>query len=117
MSEDDDTPILELPLGDWHRARGGRMVAFAGYHMPIQYEGIMAEHLWVREQAGLFDVSHMGQLQLLGDGAAEALERLVPGDISALKPGRMRYSLLLNEDGGIFDDLGGIFCQRINLGL
>ncbi|WP_332817389.1 glycine cleavage system aminomethyltransferase GcvT [Sphingopyxis sp.] len=94
-----------LPLDAWHRARGGRMVEFAGYWMPIQYEGIMAEHLWVRENAGLFDVSHMGQLALSGDKVAEALETLVPGDISALKPGRMRYSLLLDEDGGILDDL------------
>lgn len=94
-----------LPLDSWHRAKGGRMVEFAGYWMPIQYEGIMAEHLWTRENAGLFDVSHMGQLALSGDGAAEALEALVPGDISALKPGRMRYSLLLNEEGGILDDL------------
>lgn len=97
--------ILELPLGEWHRANGARMVEFAGYHMPIQYEGIMAEHKWVRENAGLFDVSHMGQLMLSGEGAAEALEKLVPGDISALKEGRMRYSLLLAEDGGILDDL------------
>lgn len=94
-----------LPLDAWHRAQGGRMVEFAGYWMPIQYEGIMAEHLWVRENAGLFDVSHMGQLLISGDKVAEALETLVPGDISALKPGRMRYSLLLAEDGGILDDL------------
>lgn len=101
----DDTEMLELPLGDWHRAKGARMVSFAGYAMPIQYEGIMAEHLWVRENAGLFDVSHMGQLQLKGEGAAEALEGLCPGDISALKPGKMRYSLLLAADGGVLDDL------------
>jgi aminomethyltransferase len=100
-----ELPAEELPLGDWHRAKGARMVEFAGYHMPIQYEGIMAEHAWTRESAGLFDVSHMGQLILSGDGAAKALELLVPGDISALKEGRMRYSLLLDEDGGILDDL------------
>lgn len=98
-----------LPLDAWHRARGARMVTFAGYHMPIQYDGIMAEHLWTRESAGLFDVSHMGQLQLVGEtpdvDVATALEALVPGDISALKPGRMRYSLLLDDDGGILDDL------------
>ena len=94
-----------LPLDAWHRAKGGRMVEFAGYWMPIQYEGIMAEHLWVRENAGLFDVSHMGQLALSGDDVAAALETLVPGDIAGLKPGRMRYSLLLDEDGGILDDL------------
>ncbi|MEQ1726693.1 MAG: glycine cleavage system aminomethyltransferase GcvT [Sphingopyxis sp.] len=106
--EERDGPEIEtlaLPLDAWHRARGGRMVAFAGYHMPIQYEGIMAEHLWVRENAGLFDVSHMGQLLLIGKSAAEALEAIVPGDISALAPGRMRYSLLLAPDGGILDDL------------
>ena len=108
MSEDEELEpieILELPLDAWHRARGARMVEFAGYHMPIQYEGIMAEHLWTRENAGLFDVSHMGQLMLSGDGAAEALEALVPGDISALKEGKMRYSLLLADDGGVLDDL------------
>ncbi len=97
--------VLALPLDAWHRAKGARMVAFAGYHMPIQYDGIMAEHLWTREHAGLFDVSHMGQVQLHGDGAIAALERLVPGDIAALQPGRMRYSLLLAADGGILDDI------------
>ena len=103
MSDNHD--MLELPLGDWHRAKGARMVGFAGYSMPIQYDGIMAEHLWTREHAGLFDVSHMGQLILSGDNVAEALEAIVPGDFSALKEGRMRYSLLLAEDGGILDDL------------
>jgi len=110
MSDDEELespelPAQELPLDAWHRAKGARMVEFAGYHMPIQYEGIMAEHAWTRESAGLFDVSHMGQLILSGEGAAEALEAIVPGDISALKEGRMRYSLLLAEDGGILDDL------------
>lgn len=105
----EELPLEELFLGAWHRARGARMVPFAGYMMPIQYEGIMAEHLWSREHAGLFDVSHMGQLILSGedDGThvAEALEVLVPGDISALAEGRMRYSLLLGQTGGILDDL------------
>ena len=96
---------LALPLDGWHRAHGARMVPFAGYVMPVQYEGIIAEHLWTRESAGLFDVSHMGQLTVSGDGWAAALEALVPGDISALKPGRVRYSLLLGETGGILDDL------------
>ena len=112
MSEDykiDDPeapPVpLVLPLDAWHRARDARMVEFAGYAMPVQYEGIIAEHLWTRESAGLFDVSHMGQLTVSGEGAAEALEALLPGDISALKPGRLRYSLLLDESGGILDDL------------
>jgi aminomethyltransferase len=107
MSE--DTEIAEaaepLPLDAWHHARGARMVAFAGYSMPIQYEGIMAEHLWTRESAGLFDVSHMGQLLFTGDDADAALETLLPGNIKELTEGRMRYSLLLDENGGILDDL------------
>jgi aminomethyltransferase len=105
IEEEIPLEIEALPLDSWHRAKGARMVEFAGYHMPIQYEGIMAEHLWTRENAGLFDVSHMGQLMLSGEDVAGALEALVPGDISALKEGRMRYSLLLAEDGGILDDL------------
>lgn len=101
-----EAQILEqLPLDAWHRARGARMVGFAGYEMPIQYEGILAEHEWTRQHAGLFDVSHMGQLMVTGEGAAEALEALLPADVSSLQPGRIRYSLLLAEDGGILDDL------------
>lgn len=100
-----ELPPEPLPLDEWHRARGARMVPFAGYMMPIQYEGIMAEHLWCRTQAGLFDVSHMGQVTVSGEGAAEALERVLPGDVTGLKEGRMRYSLLLADDGGILDDL------------
>jgi len=106
MSDADPVPDIDtLPLDGWHRARGARMVAFAGYHMPIQYDGIIAEHLWTRAHAGLFDVSHMGQLLISGDGVDAALEALLPGDLQGLAPGRMRYSLLLNEAGGILDDL------------
>lgn len=108
MSDEDDLPEIEtlaLPLDGWHRARGARMVEFAGYWMPIQYEGIVAEHLWTRQSAGLFDVSHMGQLHLSGEGVEAAFEALVPADIAGLGVGRMRYSLLLNEEGGILDDL------------
>lgn len=106
MSDADPVPEIDtLPLDGWHRARGARMVAFAGYHMPIQYDGIIAEHLWTRAHAGLFDVSHMGQLLISGDGADTALEALLPGDLTGLGSGRMRYSLLLNEAGGILDDL------------
>ncbi len=114
----DDYVELELetlPLDAWHRARGGRMVPFAGYHMPVQYEGIMAEHLWVRESAGLFDVSHMGQLLLSGDGLDDALEKLIPADVKGVQLGQQKYSLLLAENGGILDDLmftrwpGGIY--------
>ncbi|MFL6748419.1 MAG: glycine cleavage system aminomethyltransferase GcvT [Sphingomicrobium sp.] len=97
--------LAKLPLDGWHRARGGRMVPFAGYEMPVQYEGIMAEHLWTREHAGLFDVSHMGQLLFHGPEVDRALETLLPGDLLTLKDGRLRYSMLLAEDGGIIDDL------------
>jgi len=108
---DGDEPAIQLlPLDGWHRARGGRMVPFAGYEMPVQYEGIMAEHLWTRESAGLFDVSHMGQVGFTGDGldaagVAKALEAVLPGDIAGLAATKIRYSLLLNDEGGILDDL------------
>src|SRR5439155_14219132 len=81
------------------------MVPFAGYEMPVQYEGIIAEHLWTRENAGLFDVSHMGQLLLHGDGVDSALETLMPGDFQAAADMKPKYSLLLDDDGGIIDDL------------
>ena len=111
-----EAPTL-LPLDAWHRARGGRMVAFAGHMMPVQYAGeqggIIAEHLWTRENAGLFDVSHMGQLVVSGPEeasdanaqAVQALEALLPADLGALAVGRLRYSVLLADDGGILDDL------------
>ena len=101
----EDLPLEALPLDPWHRARGARMVPFAGYEMPIQYEGIVAEHTWTRESAGLFDVSHMGQLVLSGEGLDAAVEAVLPIDLSTLKPGAQRYSLLLDEDGGVLDDL------------
>jgi len=102
----DQTQELEkLPLDSWHRAHGGRMVPFAGYEMPVQYEGIIAEHLWTRENAGLFDVSHMGQLLIGGGNTDTALEQLMPGDFQALGDMKPKYSLLLDEDGGIIDDL------------
>jgi len=94
-----------LPLDAWHRAKGARMVPFAGYEMPIQYEGILAEHEWTRNHAGLFDVSHMGQLEISGDNAVAAIEAVLPIDLSTLKPGRQRYSLLLDDNGGVLDDL------------
>lgn len=106
----EELPLQALPLDGWHRAKGARMVGFAGYHMPIQYEGIMAEHLWTREHAGLFDVSHMGQLSFTGansdtGGVDAALEGVIPASLTSLAVGRQRYSLLLDEDGGILDDL------------
>ncbi|MCI4590041.1 glycine cleavage system aminomethyltransferase GcvT [Sphingobium sp. BYY-5] len=102
---EEELPLQDLPLDTWHRAKGARMVGFAGYHMPIQYEGIMAEHSWTREHAGLFDVSHMGQISFSGEGVDEALEHLLPSDIKGLQPFRQRYSMLLDEEGGILDDL------------
>ena len=104
MSENTEN-LKQLPLGDWHRGLGARMVPFAGYEMPVQYEGVMAEHIWTRTEAGLFDVSHMGQVQLIGESAADALETITPGNLSALAPGKIRYTLLLARDGGILDDL------------
>jgi aminomethyltransferase len=101
----EDLPLDPLPLDSWHRAQGARMVPFAGYKMPIQYEGIVAEHSWTRENAGLFDVSHMGQLLLSGEGLDAAIEAVLPIDLSTLKIGQQRYSLLLDENGGVLDDL------------
>ncbi len=100
--------LQRTPLHDLHVEFGGRMVPFAGYSMPVQYEGILAEHRWTREHAGLFDVSHMGQALLTGpdhDTTARALEALIPADILGLRPGRQRYSQLTSENGGILDDL------------
>jgi aminomethyltransferase len=99
-----DLPDQLLPLDALHRRLGGRMVSFAGYAMPIQFEGIIAEHLWTRQHAGLFDVSHMGQV-LLPLTQDAALETLLPGDITGLAAGALRYSLLLDENGGVLDDL------------
>ena len=105
----DSPALLETPLAAMHVAAGARMVPFAGYSMPVQYPaGILAEHAWTRQHAGLFDVSHMGQAALVGPdfaSTAQALEALVPGDIASLAPGRQRYTQILNEEGGIFDDL------------
>ena len=105
MAETDPDDIRSLALDGWHRARGARMVSFAGYNMPVQYDGVIAEHLWTRSQAGLFDVSHMGQLTFHGTNVDRALETLLPGELQLLKDGRLRYSMLLDEDGGIVDDL------------
>jgi aminomethyltransferase len=99
-------PLKRTPLHPLHVALGAKMVPFAGYEMPVQYPtGVLQEHLHTRAQAGLFDVSHMGQVRLAGADAARALEALVPSDLLALAPRHMRYTLLLNEEGGILDDL------------
>ena len=100
------TPLLTTPLNALHIELGAKMVPFAGYSMPVQYPaGLMAEHNHTRSAAGLFDVSHMGQLRLVGADAAAAFETLMPVDVIGLGVGKQRYGLLLNDDGGIIDDL------------
>lgn len=111
MSENDsghqaDVELKNTPLRRLHEELDARMVPFAGFSMPVQYaDGIIAEHNHTRSGASFFDVSHMGQIAIRGDQAAEAIEYLMPGDIKALKPGRVRYTQLTNDRGGIIDDL------------
>ena len=111
MGEPQSGPLLTTPLHALHGELGAKMVPFAGYDMPVQYPtGVLTEHNWTRTHAGLFDVSHMGQCFLIpADGrfetAAAALEKLVPADVLALKPGQQRYSQFTNAEGGILDDL------------
>jgi aminomethyltransferase len=111
LARDAETPLKHTPLHGLHAGRGGRMVPFAGYAMPVQYAaGVLREHLHTRTAAGLFDVSHMGQIELRPksgriEHAALALERLVPQDIVAIAPGRQRYAQFTTGDGGILDDL------------
>ncbi|MNS21692.1 Aminomethyltransferase [compost metagenome] len=100
-----DQALKTTPLNAAHRALGARMVGFGGYDMPVQYEGVLAEHRWTREHAGLFDVSHMGQAKITGADAIAQFQRFVPGDYEILKAGKQKYSLLLNAEGGIMDDL------------
>jgi aminomethyltransferase len=101
----DAAPLKRTPLHSLHLRLGAKMVPFAGYEMPVQYpSGILNEHLHTRSKAGLFDVSHMGQLRLAGGDPVKALEALVPGDLLTLASLGMRYTLLLNEEGGILDD-------------
>lgn len=101
-----DQTLLKTPLYDLHIEHKGKMVLFAGYDMPVQYPlGVKQEHLHTRAKAGLFDVSHMGQFTVKGEGAAAALEKLMPIDVVDLPEGKQRYGLLLNDQGGIIDDL------------
>ena len=101
-----DSPLLKTPLHALHLELGARMVPFAGYEMPVQYQaGLIAEHRHTREEAGLFDVSHMGQLKLIGPDAAAALETLMPVDVQGLAENKQRYGLLLTDEGTIIDDL------------
>ena len=101
-----DSSLSRTALYDLHLALGAKMVPFAGYAMPVQYpSGVLAEHNHTRAAAGLFDVSHMGQVAVRGENRAAALEALVPGDLQALSPGQIRYTMFTNDQGGILDDL------------
>ncbi|MBD3298513.1 MAG: glycine cleavage system aminomethyltransferase GcvT [candidate division Zixibacteria bacterium] len=105
MTTDTHTETRNTPLTQKHIALGAKMVPFAGYKMPIQYAGIMAEHKAVRESVGLFDLSHMGEFEVAGPGMLEFLETMTTNDVGALYPFQAQYSLMLNDDGGIVDDL------------
>jgi aminomethyltransferase len=97
--------LQRTPLHDRHVAAGARLVPFAGWEMPVQYEGIRAEHLAVRERAGVFDVSHMGQIETSGPDAEAFLQRVLSNDVTKLADGGAQYSVLCQEDGGVLDDL------------
>ncbi len=96
---------LQTPLSAWHRAKGAKMADFAGWDMPIQYEGILAEHEHTRTKASVFDICHMGEFRISGEGAAKALSLAVTHNLETLKPGKCRYGFLLNDKGNMLDDL------------
>ncbi len=103
--------LKQTPLTEWHSIKGAKLVPFAGYNMPVQYPlGVLKEHQYTRESAGLFDVSHMGQIQVLGENLAEVLESVFPANLIDLPVGKQCYSFLLNEEGGVIDDL--MICRR-----
>src|SRR5918999_4215940 len=97
--------LLRTPLYDRHPSLNARMVPFAGWEMPVQYDGVIPEHRAVREDCGVFDVSHMGELHVEGPSAHELLQSLLSNDLDRLGDGDAQYTLLTNEDGGVLDDL------------
>lgn len=101
----EQTSLKSTPLRDAHQALNARMVEFGGWLMPIQYQGITNEHEAVRQRVGMFDISHMGKFSLTGTDVLVALQPLVPSDLSVLQPGQAKYTVLLNENGGVIDDL------------
>ncbi len=105
MADESTATPLATPLHDWHKARGGRIVPFAGWAMPVQYTTIVDEHRAVRERAGLFDIGHMGRLRFEGPGALDWLERSTTNQVAKLAEGQIQYSLLANEAGGLIDDI------------
>ena len=111
MTDTPATPLKQTPLHARHRALGARMVPFGGWDMPVEYSGITAEHLAVRERAGLFDVSHMGQVEIAGADALAAVQRISCNDASTLRPGQAHYSGLLTPEGTFVDDLL-VYCLR-----
>ena len=96
--------LRTTPLTAWHAAHGAKMAPFAGWEMPIQYEGILVEHQHTRQHAGLFDICHMGEFLISGPGADAALSRAVSHNLATLKAGRCRYGFILNEQGNVLDD-------------
>src|SRR6185312_8786311 len=98
-------PLKKTPLHAWHRASGARMVPFGGWDMPVEYSGIVAEHLAVRERAGLFDVSHMGEIEIAGKDALAAVQRISCNDAAKLQVGQAQYSGLLTPQGTFVDDI------------
>src|SRR5216683_1977320 len=105
MEQAADTPLKKTPLNARHRASGARMVAFGGWDMPVEYSGIAAEHMAVRERAGIFDVSHMGEIEIAGKDALAAVQLISCNDASKLQPGQAQYSGLLTPEGTFVDDL------------
>src|SRR5262249_983333 len=97
--------LFQSPLNVWHKTHGARMVPFVGWSMPLQYMSVVAEHKATRTSAGLFDISHMGRIRCEGPGAAAFLDGLVTRRVLNLPPGRIRYALMTNEEGGILDDV------------
>ena len=105
MDTDESTELRRTPLFEMHRAAGARLVPFAGWEMPVQYTGILAEHRAVREHAGLFDVSHMGEFLVEGPGALSFLQKMTSNDISTIDVGQAQYNVACLPSGGIVDDL------------
>ena len=97
--------LQRTPLFDRHREGGAKLVPFAGWEMPLQYDGIIEEHTAVRTHAGMFDVSHMGEVEIEGPGALAFLQRVISNDVAAIAVGGAQYSCLCNEEGGVLDDL------------
>ena len=104
MASVPDTSLRRTPLHERHVAAGGKLVAFAGWEMPIQYQGIRQEHLAVRREAGVFDVSHMGQVESRGPQAPEFLQRILSNDVRRIPVGGAQYSVICRDDGGVLDD-------------